>query len=126
MIYEFNGDDDLWVYIDNVLVLDIGGIHDAHSGYINFANGEVHVEGVNESNPKNVDYDTTIKEMFRKAQVFPDGESWDSEKVDQYFDGDTFRDYTNHNMKMFYMERGAGESNLHMKFNLQTVPEGAI
>lgn len=126
MIYEFNGDDDLWVYIDNVLVLDIGGIHDAHSGYINFANGEVHVEGVNESNPKNVDYDTTIKEMFRKAQVFPDGESWDSEKVDQYFDGDTFRDYTNHNMKMFYMERGAGASNLHMKFNLQTVPEGAI
>lgn len=126
MIYEFNGDDDLWVYIDNVLVLDIGGIHDAHSGYINFADGTVHVEGVNESNPENVDYDTTIKEMFQKAGVFPDGDSWDSEKVDQYFDGDTFRDYTNHNMKMFYMERGAGASNLHMKFNLQTVPEGAI
>lgn len=126
MIYEFNGDDDLWVYIDNVLVLDIGGIHDAHSGYINFANGTVHVEGVNEEDTHNIDYDTTIKAMFQRAGVFPDGTTWDWNRVDQYFEGDTFRDYTNHNMKMFYMERGAGASNLHMKFNLQTIPEGAI
>ena len=123
MIYEFNGDDDLWVYIDDVLVLDIGGIHDAHSGYINFATGKVHVECVDSSGRNQ---NTTIKDMFKKAGVFPDGSRWDDERVDIYFWGDTFRNYTTHNMKMFYMERGAGASNLHMRFNLQTVPEGTI
>lgn len=123
MIYEFNGDDDLWVYIDDVLVLDIGGIHDAHSGYINFATGAVHVECIN---TQKQNQDTTIKAMYRDAGVFPDGSNWQDEKADLYFEGETFRDYTTHTLKMFYMERGAGASNLHMKFNLQTVPDGAI
>ena len=123
MIYRFNGDDDLWVYIDDVLVLDIGGIHDAHSGYIDFSTGKVHVECIN-ANGKS--QDTTIKKMYENARVFPDGSDWKEDKVNNYFEGDTFRDYTLHTMKMFYMERGAGASNLHMKFNLQTVPEGTI
>lgn len=123
MIYEFNGDDDLWVYIDDVLVLDIGGIHDAHSGYINFATGAVHVECVDTDKR---DQNTTIKDMYKEAGVFPDGSEWDDKRVDEYFSGNTFKDYTTHNMKMFYMERGAGASNLNMKFNLQTVPTGEV
>ena len=124
MRYEFNGDDDLWVFIDGVLVLDIGGEHDAHSGYIDFATGQVYVDLGNGVQ------NTTIKEMFRKAGVFPDGTSWTSytpeKQVNEYFDGDTFKDYTIHDMKMFYMERGAGASNLYMRFNLQTIPDGTI
>ena len=125
MIYEFNGDDDMWIYIDKVLVLDIGGVHDAHSGYINFATGEVGwYDCTTNSKPK--PETTTLKAIFQKAGYFPDGTKWNNSKVDDYFTGDTFKDYTTHTFKMFYMERGAGASNLHMKFNLQVIPEGQI
>lgn len=121
MIFEFNGDDDLWIFIDDVLVLDIGGKHDAHSGYINFYTVEVCV-----NTSKTSTSTTNIKEMFKNAGVFPDGTNWNDKNADEYFRGNTFIDYTTHNMKMFYMERGAGASNLHMKFNLQTIPEGTV
>lgn len=120
MIYEFNGDDDLWVYIDNVLVLDIGGIHDACTGQINFATGNVtYTDNKGKHN-------TTIKRMFEEAGIFPDGTVWNNQKVNQYFKGDTFTDYSGHTMKMFYMERGEGASNLKVRFNLPVVPKGEI
>lgn len=125
MIYEFNGDDDMWIYIDNVLVLDIGGVHDAHSGKINFSTGEVSWKDCTTgATPKETK--KTIREMFQTAKQFPDGTPWDDSKAEKYFTGDTFKNYTTHSFKMFYMERGAGASNLHMKFNLQTIPEGKI
>ena len=117
VIYEFNGDDDLWVFIDNVLVLDIGGCHNAHSGSINFSTGVVQVQTGNGI------ASTTIKQCFKNAGVFPDGTAWDDSKANQYFRGDTFADYSQHNMKMFYMERGAGASNLHVKFNLPVIKD---
>ena len=113
MVYEFNGDDDLWVYVDGVLMLDIGGIHDAHSGSINFATGAITYDSASA---------TTIKAQFQAAGVFPDGSPWDDSKVSEYFNGDTLKDFTEHNFKMFYMERGAGASNLKMKFNLEVIP----
>ena len=126
MVYEFNGDDDLWVYIDDVLVLDIGGIHDAHSGSINFATGEVIVNDSQKGSTTITQLKTNIKKCFEEAGIFPDGTKWDDAKVSDHFTGDTFKNYTSHNIKMFYMERGAGASNLHMKFNIQPIPEGEI
>lgn len=113
MVYEFNGDDDLWVYVDGVLMLDIGGIHDAHSGSINFATGNITYDSVS---------GTTIKAQFKAAGVFPDGSPWDDSKVSEYFNGDTLKYISSHNFKMFYMERGKGASNLKMKFNLEVIP----
>lgn len=113
MVYEFNGDDDLWVYVDGVLMLDIGGIHDAHSGSINFATGNITYDSVS---------GTTIKEQFHAAGVFPDGSPWDDSKVSEYFNGNTLKYISSHNFKMFCMERGAGASNLKMKFNLEVIP----
>lgn len=129
MIYEFNGDDDLWIYIDDVLVLDIGGVHDAHSGSINFNTGEVSwYDCIKGGTPKK--YKTTIKKLFKVAKKLPNGNKWTSKtsdkEIEECFDGDTFKDYSLHSFKMFYMERGAGASNLHMKFNLQVIPEGQV
>ena len=113
MVYEFNGDDDLWVYVDGVLMLDIGGIHDAHSGSINFATGDITYDSMP---------GTTIKAQFQTAGVFPDGSAWYDSRVSEFFNGNTLKDFTEHNFKMFYMERGAGASNLKMKFNLEVIP----
>ena len=121
--FKFNGDDDMWVFIDNTLVLDIGGIHDAHSGSINFATGAVNVVT---GDPDNPNASTTIKQMFEDAGVFPDGTTWDDTKVDEYFDGDTFIDYSAHTLKVFYMERGAGASNLRIRFNLPVVEKSSV
>lgn len=126
MIYEFNGDDDLWVFIDNVLVLDIGGVHDAHSGSINFRTGDV-VWYDCKKNEEPVKYSTTLKELFRKAGVLPSGNPWSPEGAKKEFKGDTFADYTtDHSFKMYYFERGEGASNLHVKFNLPTVPTNSV
>ncbi|MCI8586792.1 MAG: LPXTG cell wall anchor domain-containing protein [Lachnospiraceae bacterium] len=119
MIYRFNGDDDLWLFIDDTLILDIGGSHDARSGTINFSTGVVRIEedGI---------APTTIKELFRNAGFFPDGTSWNNEDVDKYFEGNTFADYSTHRIKMFYMERGGAASNLKISMNLSTIPKGTI
>ena len=125
MRYEFNGDDDLWVYIDNVLVLDLGGVHDAHSGYIDFATGEVGwYDCAAKGEP--VLTTTTIKALFEAAGKFPDNSAWNSATANDYFTGNTFKDYGSHSFKMFYMERGAGASNLHVKFNLEILPKGVV
>ncbi len=137
MRYEFNGDDDLWVFIDDALVLDIGGIHVAHRGYIDFATGEVGwLDGANNS-PQTL-HTTTIYEMFKEAKVYPNGDDWgNGERVDEFFRAEidpetgeniykTFKDYTSHTLRMFYMERGDGASDLHVKFNIPVIPEGTF
>lgn len=98
MVFSFSGDDDVWVFIDNKLVLDLGGVHERATGSINFANGEVYVN--NQSNP-------TLGNVFNS-------------------DSDTFADYTSHSLKLFYMERGRGDSNCSIKFNLPPRPTNSI
>ena len=120
IVYHFDGDDDLWVFIDGVLVLDIGGIHSAVPGSIDFSTGEV-VAGEG-SNTKT----TTIRQAFKNAGVFPDGTAWNDALADEYFNGDTFSDYSGHTMKMFFQERGAGASSLNLRFNLPVIESGTF
>ena len=121
--FEFNGDDDMWVFVDGVLLLDMGGEHNAHSGSINFESGDVVVQNSDGRNR------TNIKECYRKAHVYPDGTPWpegDDRLVDKYFRGNTYVDYSAHQLQMYFMERGGGCSNLHVKFNLPILEEGTL
>ena len=124
MVYDFNGDDDMWVFIDGVLVLDLGGIHDAHSGSINFATGEVKwtdwKTGKQDPGKETVTTKKTIREQFKEAG------SEDKAEWSKNGEGNTFADYTGHEIKIFYMERGAGASNCKMQFNLPTVPKDSV
>lgn len=116
MIFEFSGDDDVWVYIDGVLVGDLGGIHEKATLDINFATGVVrvgHIDGANGS-PKYFP-DTTIKAMFDAAGADTTN-----------FSGNTFSNSTKHSLSFFYLERGAGASNMSLKFNLTTLPSSEV
>lgn len=116
MIFEFSGDDDVWVYIDDVLVGDLGGIHEKATLDINFATGAVHVGHVDNANdPEKTIQNTTIKEMFKAAGADTTN-----------FSGETFRDSTKHKLSFFYLERGAGASNMSLKFNLTTLPSSEV
>lgn len=114
MVFEFFGDDDVWVFIDDVLVLDIGGIHDGCSGKIDFSTGEVKVR----------DKSTNIKDCFKAAGK-------DDTYINSHFNGEgknknTFKDDSHHTLKFFYLERGDVESNIKLSFNLKHVPENSI
>ena len=118
MIFEFTGDDDMWVYVDGVLVLDLGGIHDAQSGSINFTTGAVHWTDT-KTGGSVVWRNTTIREQFVPAGQ-ENAAVWDSQRTNTFADGGL------HTIQIFYMERGAGASNLKLRLNLPTIPEGSL
>ena len=106
MVFDFTGDDDVWVFIDGVLVLDLGGIHQALGGKINFATGKITYDKTQRyGNPPA----TTITEAFANA-----GEKWNS------------KPYETHHLSFFYLERGDGGSNCKISFNLPVKPSKAI
>lgn len=116
MVFEFSGDDDVWVCIDGVLVGDLGGIHEKATLDINFATGEVkvgHIDGANGAE-KEIEK-TNIKAKFKAAGADTTN-----------FRDNTFRDSTKHTLSFFYLERGAGASNMSLKFNLTTLPSSEV
>ena len=108
MKFDFHGDDDVYVYIDDVLILDIGGTHGALSGTIDFSTGIA-------TDPNGNKGGRTLKEIFSEAN-----------KTDVVMDGNTFADYTQHKLKFFYMERGGNISYCRLRFNMPTLPDNSL
>ena len=97
MVFNFSGDDDVWVFVDDKLVLDLGGCHIKLDGNINFAKNEVYYGSVyNEET--NIDEKGVIKKAFEQGML----------------------SQGKHTLRIFYMERAGGESNLFVTFNLQS------
>lgn len=111
--FQFAGDDDVWVYIDGILALDVGGTHDAITGTINFATGDV-----------------TLSSPYGKV-----GDKADDEDMSEYASltetlsqtnlytalGTTltgFASQGNHTLTIYYMDRGQGRTNCLIRFNL--------
>ncbi len=123
MVFQFSGDDDVWVFIDDVLVLDLGGVHSELYGTIDFSTGQVITgqswrTGGLPDNPGSLpnDEETTLYDMFVAAlgKDKADAMHWVENNGKKIFPTGT-----EHSLKMFYLERGNYDSSLQMRFNLQ-------
>lgn len=123
--FNFTGDDDVWVFIDDYLVLDMGGAHRMASGTIDFAEKNVTVEsaftpdksttaawkdGATRANQ------TSEKRTKKFTQIKTEGKNT--------FEDIMADDSKVHTLKMFYMERGMFDSNMSVSFNFSTIPSG--
>jgi len=108
VIFEFSGDDDIWVFVDDTLVLDLGGVHQPIRGVIDFEKQEVYITefdsyGYKDTNPKK-DKTTTIP-----FSTFFGSDGFDS------------TEYSTHKFNFFFIERGGCDSNCTLKFNFMTL-----
>lgn len=121
MIFRFSGDDDVWVFVDDVLVLDLGGTHGTATGSINFATGEITQYlswNGGTADSAGTSFPTTIRSCFDSAGAAPAG-GWNDA-------GTSFADYTKHTLKFFYLERGAAVANCLLDFRLPTLPDKSL
>ena len=111
MQFEFSGDDDTWIYIDGVLIGDGGGIHNRCEIDINFATGDVIINGETQG---------TLRGMIEaaKSEEIAAFTPEELEKWNAQWNGNTFAAGTYHTFDMFYLERGGDESNLYIHYNL--------
>lgn len=135
--FKFSGDDDVWIFIDGVLVGDLGGIRNEVSIDINFATGEIEINeirGSGHTEVNNKSY-TTLYDLYSAtlgeeniSSIFTTVKdvNGDIVKDDDGNDTYTFADNTTHTLKFFYLERGNYDSNLLLEFNMNDVPETSI
>ena len=115
----FSGDDDVWVFIDDQLVLDVGGAHAKAQGLLEFGKDESgkyntvtsYVSNIKESNNNNYTWLDSSKNVTFNGTGYQF--HWKSKENKQM----TLPTNTKHTLTMYYMERGMWESNMAVAFN---------
>lgn len=156
MTFSFTGDNDVWIFIDDVLVGDLGGLHAESFITIDFSTGYIYRGPVKK--------DGTLPELQELKEIFRGSEDgkeatlpFDPEEQPNYYKvkendkivfsrttiksmhdaakddtqtwregGYTYGDDTIHTLKFFYLERGGYDTNISLDFNLVSVPNSAI
>lgn len=114
--FAFSGDDDVWVFIDDTLVLDIGGVHNAISGTLDFAENTITMA----PGAGGTTTDASTGKVFREEALF-NVEDGEGNLIKEGLLGVTreyFAAQGEHTLKIFYLERGKGQSNCKIEFNL--------
>lgn len=112
--FEFSGDDDVWVFIDGKLVLDMGGIRNCLNGEINFADNTFRITKPNTNGGGDLGDAGSAKGANLSGKLFNDENGNGVLGMTR----ETFAAKDEHNLTVFYLERGAGSSNCKIKFNL--------
>lgn len=131
--FKFTGDDDVWVFIDGVLVLDMGGAHAKATGVIDFSTLTATVE--NAYTIKSSDLLPSTSDSFKQESYLDHGlDNWvfkdsfqerGSVETGEIYTSFKDFDYSKiHTMTVFYMERSGIESNFSMEFTMVPVPSG--
>ncbi len=140
--FKYSGDDDMWVYVDGRLVLDIGGIHEPTSGMIDFSNGLVWVQDNGEGKEGQALIDQMIEDgLLQNADDYKDlpkpigintasnsvdgTNRWKVSSIASLYNDPAknieWQSEGKHEIKLFYLERGGCYSNLAMEMNLPTL-----
>ena len=127
VIFEFSGDDDVLVYVDDVLILDNGGLHGARSASINFTDASISYQYAMDVDAEDGLVESTTENgvTYYYGQTADNGLNGDElaalEKLDEVrSDGDY------HTFSFYYVERGSTDSNCEMTFNLQQSSEHVL
>lgn len=115
MVFYFTGDDDVWVYIDGVMFLDLSGIHRHVGGEIDFVNGLVKYYYLDVSTG---DVSTEPYKTLTFAEILGSKEGLNA--------NGTFENYSSHSFNFYYMERGAGSGVCRMNFNFPLLRQNSI
>ncbi len=151
--FKFTGDDDVWVFLDGKLILDMGGAHAKASGSINFKELKATVDnavaaGAYEGETNKLGGNSNVTDSYKGRNLFnyieyganSDGWKWDTERstvssgvqtknFNTYGDdfANSFHDSSKtHVLTMFYMERGMFDSNMKLEFTINPLPSGLI
>ncbi|MBE5914066.1 MAG: LPXTG cell wall anchor domain-containing protein [Pseudobutyrivibrio ruminis] len=109
-IFKFFGDDDVFVYIDGYLVLDLGGIHNSVAGQINFNTGDVLIQGYESGKKLTSSSDATCyanQDTNLNTNIYKILKENNVSELSQ----------SEHTLTVVYFERGANESNCKISFN---------